>query len=108
MVEHGSSGLQVVDVLNKLNREMVVNSFMLKRLLAKVDTIETYIKYQEIDSTGTHTRTSLEPEFFSQFPIKNSEEFTLLENRIRNESGYVLKMVHNILIYKNNLIIFWV
>ncbi|XP_025409857.1 uncharacterized protein LOC112683174 isoform X2 [Sipha flava] len=91
-VEHGSSSFQIVDVLNRLNREMVANSFMLKCLLAKVDTIETYIKHQEINSTGTHTRTFLEPEFFSQFPIKNTEEFSSLENRIRNESGYILKL----------------
>jgi hypothetical protein len=85
---------------------MVANSFMLKCLLAKVDTIETYIKHQEINSTGTHTRTFLEPEFFSQFPIKNTEEFSSLENRIRNESGYILKLVHNILLYKKKIELF--
>jgi len=55
---------QHTDILEKLNQGIIENNFMLKRLLAKIEIMETN---QKVNSTGGDMY--LDPEFIAQFPI---------------------------------------
>jgi len=76
------------EILEKLNQGIVENNFILKRLLAKVEAMETN---QKVDSSGGDIY--LDPEFIAQFPISNSDNYKFVENQIINEPEYIQKLV---------------
>lgn len=79
---------QHIEILEKLNQGVVQNNLMLKRLLAKIEIMETN---QKVDSTGGYLY--VDPEFLAQFPIINSYGYKLVEDQIVNEPDYTLKLV---------------
>ncbi|KAE9522205.1 hypothetical protein AGLY_017387 [Aphis glycines] len=67
---------QHTDLLEKLNQGIIENNFMLKRLLAKIEIMETN---QKVNSTEGDMY--LDPEFNAQFPIQNSDGYKLVERK---------------------------
>ncbi|XP_022180196.1 uncharacterized protein LOC111040570 [Myzus persicae] len=78
---------QHTDILEKLNQGIIENNFMLKRLLAKIEIMETN---QKVNSTGGDMY--LDPEFIAQFHIKNGDGYKLVEDHIINEIEYTQKL----------------
>lgn len=62
---------------------------MLNRLLSKVEIIETYLKNKNTNVKNIE----IDIQFLSNFPIKNTENFVLIEDCIKNEFKFVLKLV---------------
>lgn len=63
---------------------------ILCRILSKVENIENMLsKYHKDDDKSA----ILDKTFLSKFPIKNAEEFLMVETCILNEPDFVLKLV---------------
>jgi len=90
---------QHTDILEKLNQGIIENNFMLKRLLAKIEIMETN---QKVNSTGGDMY--LDPEFIAQFPIQNADGYKLVEDHIINETEYTQKLVF--IIYVHSYIVY--
>jgi len=57
---------------------------MSNRIFAKIEVIEANLK---------NTSQSIDPTFLSYFPLKNVDELLSIENLIKNETKFVLKLV---------------
>jgi len=58
--------------------------------MAKIEIMETN---QKIGSTGGDNNIYLDPEFISQFPIKNEYGLKIVEDHLMNEPEYTQKLV---------------
>lgn len=67
----------------------IATNLMLNRLLSKVEIIETYLKNKNTNVKNIE----IDIQFLSNFPIRNAENFVLIEDCIENEFEFALKLV---------------
>ncbi|XP_025405611.1 uncharacterized protein LOC112679892 [Sipha flava] len=82
-----STNQMVSDTLIQIQKELISNKFLLKRLLSKVEVLELNSK-NNWNSTTTNNN-YIDSSFISLFPIRNKEEFLSIENKIINEPDFI-------------------
>ncbi|XP_025422698.1 uncharacterized protein LOC112692286 isoform X2 [Sipha flava] len=82
-----STNQMVSDTLIQIQKELISNKFLLKRLLSKVEVLELNSKNNS-NSTTTNNN-YIDSSFLSLFPIRNKEEFLSIENKIINEPDFI-------------------
>ena len=86
-----STNQMVSDTLIQIQKELISNKFLLKRLLSKVEVLELNSKNNS-NSTTTNNN-YIDSSFLSLFPIRNKEEFLSIENKIINEPDFISMLV---------------
>lgn len=74
-----------------MQKELVANNLILKRILSKVEVLESNLSNTNVYSTTVHQY--LDSNFLLMFPINNKEQFTSIKNTIKTEQDFVLKLV---------------
>lgn len=82
------------DKLDTLNNNILqgqtATNLMLNRIFAKIEVIEANLKNTSQSIVPT---VYIDPIFLSYFPLKNADELLSIENLIKNETEFVLKLV---------------
>lgn len=82
-----------MEILNKLYQEQTATNFILKRVLAKIERMETNLKMKDHVSQD---KGELDEQFMVSFPIRNKDEFLSIERRIQDEADFMSKLVYNL------------
>lgn len=75
---------------NTILQGQTVTNLMLNRIFAKIEVIEANLKNTSQSIVPT---VYIDPTFLSYFPLKNADELLSIENLIKNETEFVLKLV---------------
>ncbi|XP_060882095.1 uncharacterized protein LOC132953759 [Metopolophium dirhodum] len=79
------------ETLIKIQKELVANTFMLNRLLSKVEVLESNSKNNNI-GYSSKTNQYIDSDFLSLFPMKTKEEFLSIEDKIVHDLDFVSKL----------------
>jgi len=87
-----STDQSLSETLIKIQKELVANTFILNRLLSKVEVLESNSKNNNTWNSST-TNHYIDSNFLLLFTMKTKEEFLSIEDKIVHEVDFVSKLV---------------
>lgn len=87
-----STDQSLSETLIKIQKELVANTFILNRLLSKVEVLESNSKNNNSWNSST-TNQYIDSNFLSLFSMKTKEEFLSIEDKIVHEVDFVSKLI---------------
>lgn len=79
--------LKINDALNKMYKEQVSSNLLLQRVLSKVEGIEAN------SLTLSNKSVHFDSDFLNLFPLNSVKDFVQNENKIREDTNFISKLV---------------